>query len=209
MLLGRLATIQGSPIPPAPIVLSPVLTPPLSLTPHSYPVPLLSATPPLSLPSNIGIVTSNTIFIGIRREVINLRQSFLERNIELEDRPSIGTALLQIIARNESPVSRILSKWPLDRQTWVSMSSTPIDIGDDNYSDYSTNFRNVGTLKTILDAPDQSPVMFPASPSSTLDSFLGAMSLPNQPVFVIYVCAQVRSSLSFFQVTHACRRTYS
>ena len=82
----------------------------------------------------------------------------------------------------------------------------PIDIEDDNYCHYSTNFKDVGTLKTILDAPDQSPLMLPASPSPVLNTFLENMDLPSQTIFVIYVCAEV-CSIYILYVLSSCSRS--
>ena len=193
MLLGRLSTIQGIPVglsPTTPLDSFQPLSPTYSY-PGSFPSSLPSSLPLPRIPHDNGI--TSTVFIGLKRESVHLCRSFVERDIiQFEDKPLVGTTLIQIIARSESPVSRILEKWPIDHLTSVSTSSMPIEIEDEYYHHPTTEFTFIGALNTILDAPYQSPPISPIPPSPALYKFIEKMQLPNeQPVFVIYVLAEV------------------
>jgi hypothetical protein len=191
--IDRLVAILGPYTRPTPPPVSLDLVPPPSPVLTST-CPVLSCSPTFSpsLPTNERVLTLSAVFIGFRRDDTRLRRSCLERDLQLEDTPSIGIILSQLIARHPSQASRILSRWPIDRQTWVFTSSIPHDIEGERYNHYSANFTNIGTLSTILDAPDQSPPISSATPSSVLDTFLENRSIPKQqPVYVIYVCMEV------------------
>jgi hypothetical protein len=156
---------------------------------------LALASPPASAQTSQAdceIPKHSAVFIGLRRDTDNLRRSFLERDMPLLASPRVGAVLLDIIARPHSNVSRILAKWKVDNTTWISSSRVPIDIANDQYCHYSTNFKDLGTMTDVLDNAADSPELSPSPPSAGLDAFLEEMDLPkDQPVFVIYICTEV------------------
>jgi hypothetical protein len=178
--------------------------PPLRDLPELPELPPMLEHFPNLLPYNQGDIasSSSSLFIGLRRDRYQLRQTFFETSLQLEPQPLISAILQWVLALPLSKSSMALSKFPSSPNVLVATSRLPVDNTLERYDHYTTHYKFIGSLTDLLD--NQTERISPAPHSSERTALLQHMLLESDhSLYILYIEEASRLNSSVEKPTNA------
>jgi hypothetical protein len=137
------------------------------------------------------------VFLGIHLHSLNVRKSFFEANVSVEDRkPSASYLMKQILDRQLSQFSLEFSAIQKNLNLLAATSRYPKKVEDEDYDHFTTWFFYLGKWDTIVRETKPDSCIDPAPPSESRTDLFQSMSLKeSQPLFVIYIVEKASISI--------------